>query len=292
MIRVAMGGLRVEIRHDDRTVEAALAERWGPFVERPESETAAAPADATLDAHVVDADAFPGAATATDVARRSPLPGGGTRVLRADFALDLKRGARGWQGAALERPSPGRPTESCLRLLLAAALLDRGRLLLHAAATASGAGDGAPAAVLFGPSGAGKTTFAYLAAVCGADVLGDDLVVVGDGGRGAAPPAVWGTPFSGDRYPPGRPLCRPLGGLFALEHAADDRDTLIAVEPAEAARRLLRCVVSYRTDAGAAELVLAHVAGLLAARPAARLAFLPTAAAVALVRRRLEAPAP
>ncbi|HEV8320462.1 MAG TPA: hypothetical protein VG389_02535 [Myxococcota bacterium] len=295
MIHVALGGLRVQIHHGDRAVEAALAERLGPFVEQPGNETAAAPADATLESRIVGDDAFPAEATALEVARRSSLPGGGTRIVRADFALDLVRGPRGWEGAARERASPGRPTESCLRLLLAAALLDRGRLLLHAAATAFGPGDGAPAAVLFGPSGAGKTTFAYLAGACGADVLGDDLIVVGggDGGSGGAAPSVWGTPFSGDRYPPGRPLCRPLRGLFALEHAAaGDDDALREIDPAEAAQRLLRCVVSYRTDADAAGLVLRHAACLIAATPPAQLAFRPTAAAVWLVRTRVGTPAP
>ena len=143
-------------------------------------------------------------------------------------------------------------------------------LLLHASGIAI-AGRGY---VFFGPSGAGKTTVAKLAAGHG-ELLTDENVVLRL--RGGAV-ELCSTPFWGHSTPP-RLIhrvnrCVPVAGLFALAKAPDF--SLTPLSPAQAVAALLTTekVATERVESADAWL---NVAGAIVARaPVYTLAFRPT----------------
>jgi hypothetical protein len=204
------------------------------------------------------------------------------RVVRHDFDVMLQPGAQGW--VLTGRVSAGNiaAMDSVIRLAVAAALLDRQRLLLHGAAVAWGG----EAIIGFGRSGAGKTTLATLAVGGGGIILGDDLVVIGRTGEGVT---VWGTPFAGGDGPPrGRPQQARVAALLALVHAPEERreDRILPLTGPEGAQELLRCVVAYRRDRPGLDRLLEVVGAVVSATPVARLAFVPEPDVVTLLRRR------
>jgi len=289
-LHVRVAGTAVDVDHAEPEVAAELARRWHRFV-APDAGVEPGPLEGAVRAprrlRIATAapEAFAGLGDAVTRARGA-AGSADHEVVRRDFRCLLRTGPDGWSGEAQVAPGSIGASDSCLRLLLAAALLDEGRLLVHAAGVSFDTG----AAVLLGHSGAGKSTFSWLARHAGAEVLGDDLVVVGPAPDGA--PAAWGTPFSGDAEPPGTPARRPLAALFTLAHARPGAatDTLDPLAPAAAAARLLERAVTYRPDPAAAAAVLAAAEALCTAVPAFRLTFRPTALAVALVRARVAAP--
>jgi hypothetical protein len=128
---------------------------------------------------------------------------------------------RGWMARLddLSRPAaafwtcferPGGLTgvfENFFRVLVAYRLLALGGVLLHSAAVL----DRGRAFVFCGRSGAGKTTLCALAHAQGREVLSDELNAVYPGNPEALVESV---PFAG---------VHPLGGLYRLEQAAEDR---------------------------------------------------------------------
>lgn len=146
---------------------------------------------------------------------------------------------------------------------------EHGALWLHAAGIVwDGMGD-----VFFGPSGAGKTTVAGLAAGYG-QVLSDENVVVRMGGAG---PELLSTPFWGQSTPPAL-ICRvnrraPLRALYALAQApAFD---LARLGPAEAVMALLGTEKVATERAESADAWLAVAEKLVAHVPVYRLGFRP-----------------
>lgn len=135
-----------------------------------------------------------------------------------ELVLKVHPGAGQWFGAVLE---------NTLRLLTAYEALNNNGVLLHSAAIA----DDRRAVVLFGHSGAGKSTASAIALDAGWRVISDDVNLV------QATPAGWSVrqvPFSGslNANAPGlRPL--PLAGLYRLHKADSD-----FLEPCSAAQSL------------------------------------------------------
>lgn len=119
-------------------------------------------------------------------------------------------------GAALWTSSGDAPHflgafENLLRVLAAYRLLAAGGVLLHSAGIVA---EGR-AFVMFGHSGAGKTTFSALSAAAGHDVISDELNLLWPEPEGVI---VESLPFAGDFGQRCRPRSRfPLGGIFALE---------------------------------------------------------------------------
>ncbi len=209
-------------------------------------------------------DALPGPARVSPFKPAVSFGGGFFRAARGDFKAGLRLASgRGRLTAA--------PNEQCLdaflRSLLSALLLRSGGLMLHSAGLAVGG-----RAYLFpGRSGAGKSTLAKLAAASGrrgVEVISDEInmVLPGRGGWRAH-----GSPFWGEMRAGGRRASWPLGGVFFPQKA--EANSVKACPPAEAFRRLMRCVVNFSAEPEACGAALGAAAGLLASAPARRLAF-------------------
>ena len=115
--------------------------------------------------------------------------------------------------------------ENLLRVLVAYDVLERGGVMLHCAAIVRDN----RVAVLFGHSGAGKSTTSALALESGCSVISDDINIIEPVGNGWQ---VTPVPFSGTLNAVSdivKPV--PLHGLFRLHQAGEDR-----TEPCSRAR--------------------------------------------------------
>jgi hypothetical protein len=157
--------------------------------------------------------------------------------------------------------------ENVVRVLVAYRVAHAGGVLLHCGAFARAD----EARVVFGRSGAGKSTSARLALGAGWDVLSDDMnALEPNEGRWC----VRKLPFAGDLGQTascGRP--RAVAGLYWLEqrsvHAVRD------LPPAAALARLLSCAPIVNEDPYRVERLLGNLAGLVATCGAATLEFAP-----------------
>jgi hypothetical protein len=173
--------------------------------------------------------------------------------------LDLRCAADFSAAEGLIRPDP-LVVENVLRLLYAALAPRHGGLLLHASAVACGG----RAYVLFGKSGAGKSTSYNLAPA--AARISDECVALRRAGAGwivASTPLAEGAARSCRSY--------PLGGLYHLQKAA--RHELIATPASALAQRLLGCVLFHDDDPALQRRIFTAVLDLLASAPAGTLAF-------------------
>jgi len=172
---------------------------------------------------------------------RKTLPLKTPRVIERDgaFTVDWSRfqGRLDWRSktGALAAQSPA-VVGTFLRAFASHVLPKSSGFLLHSAGhIAAGR-----AYVFAGASGAGKSTLSKLAAP-GAR-LSDEIVLLVKNRRG------WrahGTPFAGE-LPGGRRASAPLGALYFLEKAT--AWSRRPIPRGEAARRLLRCVLSFGAD--------------------------------------------
>jgi hypothetical protein len=186
---------------------------------------------------------------------------------RWDFQATLARTGSDavWAGSATCRDTPY-DFESLLRVIWSLLLPREGAALVHACGVRlPGRAD---ALVAAGPSGAGKTTFARKAPG-GADVLGDEVVVICRGDDGTWQLA--STPFFGE-LPPTRldPRRFPVLGIAFLEQRAQVRMT--ALPAGEAVFRAIECVMSWEDDEPAVSRLLDMVVALTAAVPSFRCA--------------------
>lgn len=148
-----------------------------------------------------------------------------------------------------------------LRAFLSHVLSRRGGFLLHGAGVTSRGG----AYVFPGVSGAGKSTFSRQWPA--EQILSDEIVaVVKRGGRWTA----YGTPFDGD-VRGGRNESGPLKGILFLEKAR--RWAKKPVDRRDAARKLLRCVLSFEAKTDVFDRLLGLVDDVTAAAPAHALSF-------------------
>lgn len=254
---LAVAGLTAAVATPDALWAAPLAERYAAFLSRDAAAWRVALTHA------------PGLPTADPPWIRHEGPITRFRLFRLAGEIDLAARA-----ASVQAPGPAWAASGLERaltyILMQALPRNYDGLLIHGAGIVlDGAG------YLFaGPSGAGKTTVAGLAAGVG-EVLSDENVVVRLAEDGAQ---LYSTPFWGQSTPPERVRrvnrCAPLAGIYLLEHAADF--TLTPLRPAEAVAALLSTekVATERVESADAWLA---VAGRLAATvPVYRLGFRPT----------------
>jgi hypothetical protein len=129
-----------------------------------------------------------------------------TRSCRGE--VDLRSGR-----AVLTTTPSSRALEGFLRFVVGCALLERGGLLLHGA----GAVHHGSGVAFLGPSEAGKSTIAALAARSGALVLGDEVVALR---RAGDEMRIYGTPFGSRGATVASAGEAPLRVLCVLEKAA------------------------------------------------------------------------
>lgn len=160
-------------------------------------------------------------------------------------------------------------------LLLIHLLADHGGMLLHACGVL--AADGVT--LFCGASGHGKSTMAGLwARENGAPILGDDRIALR---RMGAEFHAFGTPWHGTGgY--ASPASGPVRRIFFLEHGRANR--LTAMTPAAAAAALIRASFPPFWDGPRMTRTLAVAGTLAEALPARRLAFVPDARVVDLLR--------
>lgn len=235
-----------------RCPDAGLAERLG-------RRYAAFPADGpprlSLTLDLVAPGRLPAPPALSGV--RAALAGPGSAA-----ELDLAAGA-GWLRAAPAQALAA--VEELLRVAAAVLAFEAGGLLLHAAGLAR-----AGRAFLFlGPSGAGKTTVARLAA--GRRVLNDDLVAVLPAAGGWD---VCATPFSNPtQVPPAGPGRAALAALLHL--VQDTRVERRPLGPAAATAALVARAPLVALDPERGPALLRRARAIAAAAPCDELHFLP-----------------
>jgi len=158
--------------------------------------------------------------------------------------------------------------EASLRLAMSLAVPRLGGLVLHSAGVATGstsAGDSGARALLFsGPSSSGKSTMASLLADRFPCRLGDDLTIARPDPQTPGRWCVHATPFAGE-LGPAPDGHAPLAALYFLVKSS--RHFASPLPAHEVLRRLLRNVMAYVQERGAAERVLAATARFAAEIP-------------------------
>lgn len=155
--------------------------------------------------------------------------------------------------------------ENYLRVLTSYRLLEEGGAVLHSA----GVTDGVAAWMLFGPSGAGKTTSSRMCLEKGGSVLSDDLnaVVLPSGG-----PRLVRLPFTGDLGErSGGPAGYPLAAVLRLVKGTADR--LRPVSSAAALAGLVAAAPFVNKDPWRREALLGTLERLARSVPAYELVF-------------------
>ncbi|NND43852.1 MAG: hypothetical protein HKN58_00915 [Xanthomonadales bacterium] len=173
-----------------------------------------------------------------------------------EMRVTCHRDARPWFGGLLE---------NVLRITVAYDLLHRGGLLLHAAGIVV---DG-NARVLFGHSGAGKSTTSEFAQAAGYPVLSDDIValVPGDDGWALRPVPFCGT-FRGAQA---TLEAVPLGGLYHLHQS--DTNRVAPYSPATGVAMISASAPFVNQDPFRSERLLDAASRLVGAVPVQRLYF-------------------
>lgn len=154
--------------------------------------------------------------------------------------------------------------ENYFRVLMAYRLLEAGGALVHSA----GVRDEAAAYLLFGPSGAGKTTLARLAREAGGAVLSDDLnPFCPNAGR----PVLVGLPFYGDIEPDSSQAPHLLRAVCRLRKAETSAVRRLGL--AETLASLVACTPFVNRDPYRTALLLQNLESLLRCVPTYELAF-------------------
>ena len=169
-----------------------------------------------------------------------PAAGGPAPSADFQYALD---GACVWLDGAAAHFSGVRheyALDSLLRVLLSWLLLPRQGFLLHAATVVRHG----RTCVFTGRSGAGKSTVASLAPP--GSVLTDEISLLR---REENAWRAYGTPFWGEFRAAGANRSAPVGGIFVLVQAAENK--LRPMRPREALRALLPNVLFFSSDAPA-----------------------------------------
>jgi hypothetical protein len=240
-----------------------LADLFAPF------ETQAPP-DLTVDVDTSGAAGLSG--FVYEIPELISTPGGGEQLDTTSCRAWIGRGRA---SARILQPDEPFPTETLLKVLLAARVIDAGGLLVHGVAV-----ENAGRAALFtGYSGAGKSTLGALCAAAGLTRLADELVAVLPTGDGRF--VAHGTPWN-----IGQPASAPLELLGLLIHDSEHR--LEDCAPSAVLRVLLsNTLLPDRSPEGRAR-VFQNAATLLRAVRPARLHFARDVAVATVLRDALQ----
>lgn len=214
---VEVAGIRVRLNVAHATLDEAVQHRYAAF--RAEGEP-----DLVWDVQVRDREHSIAAEPVVE-------HGGGLRYALRYGAVeaDLDLAAR---AGVLRVPDNVLYVDAAFRITLTLLLLERGGLLMHACGFVRG-GRGF---VLFGPSGAGKTTVSRM--VPPEQVLSDEVVAITLGDSGVT---AHGTPFYGD-LGISNPGSAPAATLARLHHGDDRLENL---SPASATSAILNSTMFF-----------------------------------------------
>ena len=186
-----------------------------------------------------------------------PMSGGDSAYSWRDSSLRLNDWQVQFEGVRHEYG-----LDSLIRILLSVLLARQRGFLLHAATVLS---DGR-ACVFTGKSGAGKSTVASLSPK--ASVLTDEISLLKfvDGGWHA-----FGTPFWGEFRTEGANVQAPIGGLYFLVQASEDR--LEKISALESIRAMLPNVLFFSRERQTTENLLCLLSEFVSSIPCYRLFF-------------------
>ncbi len=259
-LAIDIGGMQILVRTDSPEFAALLEDRYGSFIKPAPSTQHPAPArEARLDIELIPPRTI---LEDGDVSVR--LESGRWIMTRGDFRAEFDPQAG--QGWVRQSPNPY-SIDGVLRILHSLFLAREGGFLVHAASAVRNG-----RAFLFaGVSGAGKTTLSRLAPR-DAEVLTDEISSVRPSPVGYE---AFGTPFAGELARIGANLRAPLAALYLLVQGPQNR--IEPVDPAEAARAVLRNILFFAHDEELVSLVFQSVFDFVARVPVHRLVFTPDA---------------
>ncbi|MBZ5719720.1 MAG: hypothetical protein LAO03_05010 [Acidobacteriia bacterium] len=251
-IAVEIGGMPILVRTADPSFRELLASRYAGFI------GASAEPSFELDVDLVP----PSPEMASDEDVRVEMQGGQWHLRRGDFRAQWDPRLR--RGRVRQTANPY-SIDSVLRIVHTLVLAREGGFLLHAASAIRQG-----RAFLFsGVSGAGKTTISRLAPP-DAILLSDEISYVRRAGEGYS---ACGTPFAGELARVGENCSAPIGTLYFLAQGPENR--IEPVNPAEAARCLLRNVLFFAEDAELVKLIFRSACEFVDRVPVQRLTFVP-----------------
>ncbi len=205
--------------------------------------------------------------------RRWPFPSvtrdrGVIVASRRDFCATVSRG----RGRAITRGDP-KAIDSVLRILLSEILAERGGMLVHSAAIGG--------RLFPGKTDAGKTTLASLAGA--SRVLSDELPAVVPARSGFD---LFGTPFWGSFVRGTNLERRRLRSVFFLDRHR--REWIRRIDAADAAVRLLECVLCFLDEDARARNFLSSAARVVSSVPCFALSYDATRTGWRELSRRLD----
>jgi len=259
-LAIDIGGMPILMRTDSAEFAALLEDRYGSFIDAPSSERIFA----------LDVELIPPPTTSADEEVSVRLESGRWIMTRGDFRAEWDpRTSQGWVRQSANPYS----IDGVLRILHSLFLAREGGFLVHAASAVRNG-----RAFLFaGVSGAGKTTLSRLAPP-DAEVLTDEISYVRPTADGYE---AFGTPFAGELARIGANLRAPLAALYLLVQGPENR--VEPVDPAEAARAVLRNILFFAHDEELVGLIFKSVFDFVARVPVQRLVFTPDARAWELI---------
>lgn len=266
-ITIIIGGLPVCITTGDVAFHHLLRRQYAGFLALPEGVQA----DPALTPVELEIELATPSRIADDEDLQVRFEAGAWTLQRGDFHARyypaLRRGT--------VRQSANRHSiDSVIRIIHSLELAGTGGFLLHAASAVRAD----KAFVFSGLSGAGKTTMARLAPA-DVDLLTDEVSYIRPLGEGFS---AWGTPFAGELAQPGSNLVRPLGALYFLEQARENRITPMPL--GEALRLLMRNVLFFADDSQLVARVFETAYRFISSAEVYRLAFMPDTRVWNLIR--------
>jgi hypothetical protein len=261
---VAIGGLPIAIHSASADFIPMIEARYAGFLAGP-----------VPDAIRFDVDVVPlsGLRTGHDLEEdiEVRLDAGCWRLRRGDFTAEWDPATR--RGRVRQAACPY-AIDSVMRIVHSLVLAESGGFLLHAASAVRNG-----RAFLFsGVSEAGKTTIARLAPP-DVTLLTDEISYVRPRPDGYQ---AFGTPFAGELGTPGENIVAPIAAVYFL--AKGSKNSIAPLDPASAARRLLRNILFFSDDVRLVERLFQTACAFVSQVQACELTFRPDAEVWSLIR--------
>jgi len=258
-LTIDIGAMPIAVTTDSPEFAALLQDRYGSFINpSPASEAS------------LDVDLIPSRTIEEDEDVSVRLESNRWIITRGDFRAEWDP-ATG-RGRVRQSINPY-SIDGVLRILHSLMLARQGGFLVHAASAVRNG----RAFIFAGVSGAGKTTLSRLAPP-DVEVLTDEISYVRPAADGYE---AFGTPFAGELARIGANLRAPLAALYLLVQGPENR--IEPVDPAEAARAVLRNILFFAHDEELVGQVFQSVFDFVARVPVRRLIFTPDARAWELI---------